>query len=361
MRHNSPTTAGNFARRLVVRILRTVSLGTGRPRPVLRVGAQSCCALSDRSFLGAASLRPYMAIVALFAANFARAESSEPAPLASHALLLDIARAGHQLVAVGDHGHVLLSGDNGKTWTQALTPTRTMLTGVAFADALHGWAVGHDGVILATFDGGKTWTHQDDGKSLDTIYLDVLFLDAQHGFVVGAYGKFLTTADGGKTWTPGKPATEEVHYNRISAGPAGELYLAGESGTVLASADHGQSWTRCEVPYEGSLFGVLALDASRLVAYGLRGHILQSPDHGATWEPLNSELKVLIMAGCKMKNGTVVLAGQGGNFFVSRDAGHTFKSWQSPGFGTSVADLIEADDGSLITVGEAGAIRVQLP
>ncbi|MBI3884801.1 MAG: hypothetical protein HY302_03605 [Opitutae bacterium] len=291
----------------------------------------------------------------------ARAETSELAPLASRALLLDIAHAGDQLVAVGDHGHVLLSADNGRTWTQSLTPTRALLTGVAFADAQHGWAVGHDGVILATTDGGKTWTHQDDGRNLDTIFLDVLFLDARHGFAVGAYGKFLATADGGKTWTPHKPSADEVHYNRITAGPGGELYLAGECGLVLVSTDSGQTWTRSEVPYEGSLFGVLPLDDTTLVAYGLRGHILRSPDRGATWQPLNSELPVLIMAGCKLKNGTVVLAGQGGNFFVSRDAGRTFQSWQPAGFGTSVADLTQAADGALVTVGEAGALRVQLP
>lgn len=309
----------------------------------------------------AASLRPYFVLLALFWASAAHAENSVLAPLASHALLLDIARAGSQLVAVGDRGHVLVSADNGKTWTQSVTPTRAMLTGVAFADARHGWAVGHDGVILATTDGGKTWTRQDDGNSLDTIFLDVFFLDAQHGFAVGAYGKFLTTFDGGKNWSASSPLADEVHYNHISRGPVGELYLAGEGGIVLVSFDSGKTWSRSEVPYEGSLFGVLALEEADAVAYGLRGHILRTTDHGATWIQLNSDLKVLIMAGCKMKNGTVVLAGQGGNFFVSRDAGHTFQSWQPPGFGTSVADLLEAADGSLVVVGEAGATRIKLP
>jgi photosystem II stability/assembly factor-like uncharacterized protein len=241
------------------------------------------------------------------------------------------------------------------------TPTRAMLTGVSFPDAAHGWAVGHDGVILATVDGGATWIRQDVGKSPDTVWLDVLFRDARHGFAVGAYGKFQATEDGGATWTLRKLSDDEVHFNRISAGPDGWLYLAGESGTVLVSADGGTTWTRPAVPYDGSLFGLTPLAGGSVVVFGLRGHILRSDDHGASWEPVNSEVKVLIMAGVRLKNGVVVLAGQGGNFFLSRDSGRSFTHWKPADFGTTVAGLLETTDGALVTVGDAGAVRLDLP
>jgi photosystem II stability/assembly factor-like uncharacterized protein len=289
------------------------------------------------------------------------AETSEPAPLAPVSLLLAVARAGDRLVAVGDRGHVLLSTDQGRSWTQKSTPTRALLTGVSFPDAKHGWAVGHDGVILATSDGGVTWMRQDDGKDLDTVYLDVLFRDTTHGFAVGAYGKFMTTADGGKTWTAAKPSADEVHYNRITAGADGWLYLAGEGGLLLVSHDGGKEWTKAGVPYDGSFFGALPLDNGRVVLYGLRGHILRSEDHGADWSAENSPVQVLIMGGTRLGNGTVVLAGQGGNFFVSRDAGRTFTAWKPPESGASIADVIDAGDGALLAVGEAGAVRIPLP
>jgi photosystem II stability/assembly factor-like uncharacterized protein len=288
-------------------------------------------------------------------------ETSEPAPLAARALLLDVANAGDKLVAVGDHGDVVISYDSGLTWTQSLVPTRALLTGVSFPDNQHGWAVGHDGVILATRDGGQTWTHQDNGKDLETVYLDVLFRNATHGFVIGAYGKFLVTTDGGLHWTATKPTEDEVHFNRITAGADGILYLAGESGTLLLSKDEGKTWTKSNVPYDGSLFGALPLNKYHLLTYGLRGHILRSDDLGATWEPLNSAVHVLIMAGLRLKDGTVVLAGQGGNFFISRDASHTFIPWKPADFGTSVADLVVTDDGWIVTVGEGGAVRIKLP
>ncbi len=289
------------------------------------------------------------------------AETSEPAPLAPKSLLLAVARAGDRLVAVGDRGHVLLSADQGRSWTQSVVPARAMLTGVSFPDARHGWVVGHDGVILATTDGGQTWQRQDTGTDLETVYLDVHFRDAANGFAVGAYGKFMVTANGGKTWTAAHPSEDEVHYNRLTAGSDGTLYLAGEGGLLLISRDGGQKWIRSEVPYDGSLFGALPLDKNRVIVYGLRGHILRSEDQGASWTDESNQLQVLIMGGVRLANDRIVLAGQGGNFFVSRDRGVTFDHWKPADFGTSVAAVIDAGDGALLTVGEAGAVRITLP
>jgi len=76
---------------------------------------------------------------------------AERAPLASRSLLLAIAPAGQRLVAVGERGHILLSDDQGQTWSQAESvPTRSLLTGVCFGNDGQGVAVGHDEVILTT-------------------------------------------------------------------------------------------------------------------------------------------------------------------------------------------------------------------
>lgn len=302
-----------------------------------------------------------LAALAAVSAYAAPAERSEPAPLAAKSLLLDITKAGENFVAVGDRGHVLISNDDGKTWSQSITPTRAMLTCVSFADAQHGWAAGHDGVILTTADGGITWTRQDNGQDLETVYLDLLFLDAKHGFLVGAYGKFLETTDAGKTWTPRKISDEDVHFNRLSHDGADAFYLAGESGTILISHDGCRTWMRSPLEYEGSLYGVRPLSGGLLVAYGLRGRIFVSTDDGASWQPRENDIKVLVMSGARLRDGVVVLAGQGGNFFVSRDACRSFLHWKPDDFGTSIADMVVASDGALITVGEAGAVRLKIP
>ncbi|WP_460940053.1 WD40/YVTN/BNR-like repeat-containing protein, partial [Pandoraea terrae] len=79
----------------------------------------------------------------------------------THMMLLDATRAGSRIVAVGEHGVILLSDDDGRTWRQARqVPVSATLSAVTFTDPKHGWVVGQWGVILATGDGGETWEKQ---------------------------------------------------------------------------------------------------------------------------------------------------------------------------------------------------------
>ncbi len=302
----------------------------------------------------------YLLAALLLVSALPSAETSEPAPLAAQSLLLDVTRAGERIVAVGAHGNIIVSSDEGATWTQVLAPTRALLTGVCFPDPQHGWAVGHDGVILSTADSGRTWSRQDSGADLDTVWLDVLFLDALHGFAAGAYGRFATTTDGGRTWHTRKPANLEAHYNRLAATADGHLYLCGEAGTLLTSTDRGTTWTPLTPPYAGSLFALTSTIDGALVVGGLRGHILVTRDGGSSWQDHHSAVQVLLMGATVTSSGLIVLAGQGGNFFLSRDGGGSFQHWKPADFGSSVADLLPVR-GGLLTVGEAGAIRLSLP
>jgi photosystem II stability/assembly factor-like uncharacterized protein len=301
------------------------------------------------------------ALALLVALPSTAAELSEPAPLAPRSLLLDAARAGTRLVAVGDRGHVLLSDDEGRTWRQVIVPTRAMLTGVSFGDATHGWAVGHDGVILATSDAGETWIRQDPGNDLDTVWLDVLFRDARTGLVVGAYGKCAVTSDGGRTWSPAATPPDELHLNHIAAAAGDLLYVAGEAGMLLSTTNPAQEWRQIEVPYDGSLYGTLPLDRDNVLIYGLRGRIFASGDGGETWQPRETQVPVLITAALRLRSGVIVLAGLGGNFQISRDGGRTFAHWQPAEYTGSVSVLLEAIDGALLVIGERGAARLQLP
>src|SRR5579862_192446 len=83
-----------------------------------------------------------------------------PAATVKRLLLLDAARVGSRVVAVGDRGYIVVSDDDGASWKRAVAPAVPLLTAVDFVDAKNGWAVGHDTTILATHDGGDTWTRQ---------------------------------------------------------------------------------------------------------------------------------------------------------------------------------------------------------
>jgi photosystem II stability/assembly factor-like uncharacterized protein len=282
------------------------------------------------------------------------------AALAARSLLLDAQVVGSTIVAVGASGRILRSADSGATWELAPTPTLATLTGVSFPDEQHGWVVGHDAIILRTEDGGRTWSKQYQGEDLQVSFLDVLFLDLQTGFAVGAYGQFLATADGGGTWTPRHIIEEDYFFNRISRGPTGTLYIAGEHGTLLRSTDRGLTWMPIRAPYDGSFYGILPLGAKSLLAHGLRGRIYRSEDDGATWQLAPNDQRVLLATAVRLRSGPIVVAGQGRAFLVSRDGGQSFAAW-SPGLTTGVAELVEAPDGRLLAVGEAGVTPLPAP
>lgn len=291
----------------------------------------------------------------------ATATVSLAAPVAPGLLLLDGVAAGPNLVVVGERGSILHSPDRGHSWQSASCPVATTLTGVTFSGgSSHGWVVGHDAVILATSDAGLTWQKQWQGANLQDSFLDVLAIDAQHVIAVGAYGLFAATDDGGKTWVRRKIIDEDYHLNRITRGPGGTLYLAGEHGTLLRSGNAGATWEHIDAPYDGSFYGILPLDARTLVAYGLRGRIFRSEDDGATWTPVANDQRVLLATALRLADGHIVFAGQSRGWFISRDGGRTVTPWTAPSI-AAVAELLELPDGSLLALGEAGVVALPKP
>src|SRR5690606_38129696 len=153
--------------------------------------------------------------------------------------------AGDRIVAVGDHGNIVYSDDQGRHWRQAdHVPTQVLLTAVAFADDRHGWAAGHDTLVLHTRDGGANWhiVHEDRTPEGDVPkpILDLYFSDRNHGIAVGAFSLILVTEDGGDHWE--MLDTTELHELLSAAGqepgpnlnaiiPLGDGFLiAGELG-----------------------------------------------------------------------------------------------------------------------------------
>jgi photosystem II stability/assembly factor-like uncharacterized protein len=308
------------------------------------------------------------------------------APRSSRSLLLDVAAIAGRLIAVGERGHVLISDDQGRSWSQVRVPTRVMLTGVFFLDRDRGWAVGHDAVILRTKDGGNNWELVHHAPEEETPLFDLWFSDAQNGYAIGAYGLVLVTADGG-TWIQhqiveneasdaGSNVSDDVesmdfsgidlddysaaydfHLNSIVCSKNGRLYVAAEAGNLYRSDDNGRSWSSLPSPYHGSFFGFLPLADDSLLIFGLRGHLYRSDDAGASWQKILTNTDATLNAGVIVDDGTVAVVGLGGVVLLSHDGGHTFQLHQQPGRkGYSAA--VESADGQLILVGESGISRL---
>jgi len=324
------------------------------------------------------------------------AAPAEIMPLAEHSLLLDVARAGERFVAVGARGDVLLSQD-GHEWRQATVPTRATFTAVSAIDA-NIWAVGHDGVIAHSADGGDHWTlqRQDAWKPAaegsDALHdsrqgvplLDVLFTDATHGYAVGAYSLALRTEDGGATWNPmsvnsPKPASapeaapvaaehgqtfnkEELtvgqeatpHFNAIARTGSGGLLIVGERGSAFRSRDAGATWQRQQLPYDGSMFGVIGYAGEHVLAFGLRGHVFESNDLGEHWNLLDTGTQLSLMGGTALPNDGAAIVGANGIVLVRDRAGAPLKSFVDQPAGTIASVLPLGNDRDLLIAGENG-------
>lgn len=298
--------------------------------------------------------------------------------MATETLLLDIARAGDRLVAVGEYGHVVYSDDGGDTWTQAeYVPTRRTLTAVDFADDMNGWAVGHDSIVIHTADGGVTWARQyidlvtlEEGEVLtgdmappDNPLLAVSFFDSEHGMAVGAFSTVLETFDGGETWedrdlnVPVDDSDpyyfpEEYHLNGVFSGPQDTIFVAAEFGTVYRSENGGDSFVEIATPYDGSFWGGITYEDSVLV-FGMRGNVWRSDDLGETWYDVDSDTGQSLGGAAVLEDGTIVMAGLAGAVTYSTDGGQTFTSVTRPAR-LGLSSVAQATDNRVVIVGEAG-------
>lgn len=250
-------------------------------------------------------------------------------PAASNAAILGVAKAGSRVVAVGDHGVVLLS-DDGISFRQAKhVPVSSGLTSVSFVDERNGWASGHWGVVMNTSDAGETWTIQRIETSVDRPIFSIHFWNSNEGIAVGLWSLILKTNDGGKTWAEVKPTTPaelqktEINlYSIFGKGPH-NIHVAGERGYVLSSSDGGTSWKFDNTGVKASLWAGAVSEQGELFVGGLRGAFLKSSNQGSTWTTVDLGTKNSITA--IVAEGMHVAAfGIDGLAAISNDRGTTY-------------------------------------
>lgn len=276
---------------------------------------------------------------------------SMKATLASKSLLLDIAIVDqNKLVAVGEHGHILMSTD-GKNWQQSDVPVQITLTDVFFYNDKLGWAVGHDSTILHTQDGGLTWQVQLYKPELEKPLLNVVFKNQQEGVAIGAYGLLFRTDDGGKSWNSEfhsefllpddaeylaelKQEDEEAyldeassilpHFNRLVL-DGRTLYMVGEIGLIAKSNDFGRNWQMFDDIYQGSFFDLARTMKGNLLVVGLRGHVFRSLKNGTPWTLQQTNTTALINDIVLTNDNRIFLLANSGTLLESNDDGQTFR------------------------------------
>ncbi len=269
-------------------------------------------------------------------------------------IMIDIARAGKRLVAVGERGVVFNSDDDGATWTSLRTETTRTLTSVAFADDKTGVIAGHGGALFRTEDGGATWNVvKIDALGSDSL-LNVAAMGGQVFAAVGSFGKFFVSIDGGRNWAQKTAVDADFDRHIFALIPAGDYwFLAGETGNISRTRDQGQTWDKLPSPYNGSFFGAVRAKDGALLAYGMRGNIWYSGDDGTSWRQVKTNTTIGFNGARLMEDGTLVFVGNTGVVAVSRDNGKTVKMQRSPK-GTGFGSVAQNTKGELVYASDSG-------
>jgi photosystem II stability/assembly factor-like uncharacterized protein len=285
---------------------------------------------------------------------------------ATQATLLAAARAGRRIVAAGDHGVVLLSDDDGKSFRQAKqVPVDCTLTALSFVDERQGWAAGHAGVVLHTEDGGETWALQRSEPQVDRPLFAIHFFDARRGVAVGLWSLILVTDDGGAHWQAVQPPVPEgakkadLNLLGLFADAKGRLYATAERGMLARSDDLGRHWSYLTSGYKGSFWTGLALADGTLLAAGLRGSLYRSGDDGRSWVRIDarstSSITALALAG-----NEVIGVGLDGLLLRSRDGGASVSS-EVRSDRLSLTALAVAADGRPVLFSRQGLVPAGAP
>lgn len=312
-----------------------------------------------------------------------------------HVVLIAIANAGKRLVAVGEHGVITYSDDNGQSWQQSRVPVDVTLTAVDFANPMDGWAAGHYGVILHTADGGTTWRMQLNGLQVNELtleaakaavadndqsvgaplaltranhfladgpanpFLAILIRDPQNVMVFGAYRMVMKTTDGGRNWADWSLHVMDSYSNNLydAAQVGADIYIVGESSLAFRSTDDGMTFPQTAPIGGATLFGVLPTGDGGVFAFGVAGQAFRSNNNGASWQIVNLGEQANLTAGDVLSSGAIVIGSESGNLYVSHNHAKTFSRLPAvqP---MEIYGLTQASNGDVVVVGGAGVIVI---
>lgn len=237
---------------------------------------------------------------------------------------LDIQLMGKRGWIVGKNGIILVTENNGRTWTVEKWGSFNF-TDIHMLNPLKGFAVTDNGYLLSTNDGAKSWTVKEwEGHS--SSFNNITF-NRERGIISGDKGTILTTHNSGKTWEikalpEAKRKNLYVNLNKAHFVNDNTVWIVGNEGVMLTSRDGGTTWNNRffqENNYKTAFF----VNPETGFVAGDNGILLRTVDGGKKWRRLSvtdSRINTLVY-----DNNKLWIFGENGLILNSQNTG---SSWQ---------------------------------
>jgi photosystem II stability/assembly factor-like uncharacterized protein len=104
---------------------------------------------------------------------------------------------------------------------------------------------------------------------------------------------------------------------------------------------------------------VVGAEDGSLIVFGIAGNIFRSADRGKTWVAVTLDTQDNLVAARLLASGQILVAGESGQLFLSKDDGLTFEPVRNCSL-APVFDFEQTRDKGLVFVGPSGAVRVPM-
>ncbi len=201
--------------------------------------------------------------------------------------------------ACGYFGKIIMTTDEGETWTEVQSNTTVTLYGINFINDQVGFAVGGEGscggtgcepiggVIVKTTDGGLTWNQIPVNMTERVELRAVYFISETVGFAIGG-ATILKTEDAGNTW-------QETIFEQLNRFE--KMYsidfnnengaIACGFGKLIFTNDSGKTWRVLAFDDLEGYFSVSLTSLNEIYLLG-QSNIAKSNDFGTTWNVLSN-------------------------------------------------------------------------
>lgn len=220
-------------------------------------------------------------IIFLSLGSFAQFHWQYPIPQGNRLNDMVILPGSTKGYAVGNHGSILYTEDEGGSWTLMDSATTVNLNGIAFTSQGKGYAVGDNGGILTTNSSGQ-WEAMESGTHYHLN--SVAFSTEDNGYAVGYKGLILRKQE--NQWEEVDSPTLFSLYC-INFASVTTAIAAGDSGTILRTTDGGTNWDKVDVPFNTAFNDVYFPSANIGYLTGQQGLILKTTDAGASWSDIS--------------------------------------------------------------------------